>query len=397
MKNIGVFFGSRNTEHDISVITASMIISGLRGIDLNPIPVYIDKDGKWLVGEELGSLRHFTDPDDKTLQNKKFAEYYLDLENSVGRILLRKKGLTGKTIEIELAFPALHGAYGEDGTIQGLFEMFDIPYVGCDVPSSAIAMDKAFTKQFYIANNFPTTKFVVFNKTDWENDSKTIVKQIQELHWPVFVKPVHGGSSIGISKIKDKLSKDLVNKIDVAFYYDDKVLVEEGVENLMDVTCCVIGNEEPTASKLQESVFSTDLFDFEEKYLKDGGGQLGNSEKAIQIPARLDDKTTLDIQEMSKHIYKSLGCKGIARIDYLYDKKAKELYANEINPLPGTLYHHLWKESGLGLPELLQKLINYAVENHTNKKKLSHTFKSSVLTSLNSEKLKSKKLKTDNL
>jgi len=392
MKNIGVFFGSRNTEHDISIITAQMIISGLRGLGFNPIPIYLNKSGEWLIGEELGNLKPFTDLDNKILEDKKFSKYYLDLENSVGKMIFKKKGLSGKNIEIELAFPAFHGAYGEDGSFQGLLEIFNIPYVGCNVPASAIAMDKAFTKQFYTANNFPTTKFTVFTKNEWERNSKSLIKEAEGLHWPLFVKPVHGGSSIGISKVKDKNISELINKIEVAFFYDNKVLIEEGVENLMDVTCCVIGNEDPIASKLQESVFSADLFDFEEKYLKDGGGQLGNAEKSIQIPARLDSETTEAIKEMSKEIYMKLGCSGIARIDYLYDKKAKKIYANEINPLPGTLYNHLWKESEIELPELLQKLIDFAVENHQTKQKLSHTFKSTILSSLNSTKLNSKKI-----
>jgi D-alanine-D-alanine ligase len=347
-----------------------------------------------MIGEELGSIGNFTDKDKKIAAESKFKQYYLDLELSVGKMVFKKKGLAGKSITIDLAFPALHGAYGEDGTIQGLFEMLNIPYVGCRVAASAIAMDKALTKQMCQIHDIPTTKYIYFYKKDWEENRATFLERIKkELSWPVFVKPVHLGSSIGIAKVKDQNINDLENKIEVAFYYDDKVLVEEGVSDLMDVTCCVIGNDDLIASKLQESVFGTDLFDFEEKYLKDGGGQLGNAEKSIVIPARLDDQTTKSIQDAAKDVYKALGCKGIARVDFLYNKTTKQFFANEVNPLPGTLYHHLWKESGIELGELIQKLVNYAQEIHKQKEDISHTFQSSVLTSLGGGKLKSNKLK----
>jgi len=394
MKTIGVFFGSRNTEHDISIITGEMIISGLKGLNFNVMPVYITKRGEWMIGDELSSLQKFTDKDRKVDQEKKFSEYLLDLENSHGKMIFKKKGFSGKTITIDLAFPALHGAYGEDGTIQGLFEMLNIPYVGCGVAASAVAMDKSLTKKICLANDISTTKFIDFDKNEWEKNSETILSKIKkELNWPVFVKPVHLGSSIGIAKIKKQDENDLKNKIEVAFYYDDKVLVEEGVSDLMDVTCCVIGNDKLTASVLQESIFAADLFDFEEKYLKEGGAQLGKAESGLVIPARLDEKTTKEIRASAKEVYRALGCKGIARIDYLYNKKTKKFFANEVNPMPGTLYHHLWKESGIELSELLNRLIADAEELHKTKSELSHVFESSVLTNLSGGKLKSKKLR----
>jgi D-alanine-D-alanine ligase len=203
----------------------------------------------------------------------------------------------------------------------------------------------------------------------------------------VFVKPVHLGSSIGIGKVKAGDIKDLENKIEVALHYDDKVLVEEGVENLMDVTCCVIGNNELRASLLQESVFKDDLFDFEDKYISDGGSQTGKAVNNLIIPARLDEATTSAIQNTAIKVYKALGCSGIARVDFLYNKQTKEFFANEVNPLPGTLYHHLWKASGLELDELLKELIKLAEEKSEQKKEINFTFESSVLTNLGKGKL----------
>lgn len=391
-KTIGVFFGSASPEHDVSIITAQLIISGLKGLEYKAVPIYITKKGQWLLSEALGSLKFFTDPSRKAEEEKSFTRYYLDLEESRGKMVFKKKGLGGKTVVVDMAFPALHGSFGEDGTIQGMFEMLGVPYVGCNVSASAVAMDKALTKQVMQAEGIPTAKFVVFTKADWQADNEAVLKKIQDtLVWPVFVKPVHLGSSIGIGKAKD--AKTLAEKIEVALFYDHKVLVEEAVKEVMDVTCCLIGNENVRASLLQESVYSADLFDFEEKYLKDGGAQTGKAENSLVIPARLDETTTEQIRETAKKVYRALGCAGIARVDFLYDKQSKKFYANEVNPLPGTLYHHLWKASGLELSELLAELIRLAEENHRRRSEVNYTFESSLLKSLNSSKLNSAKLK----
>jgi len=391
-KTIGVFFGSQSPEHDISIITAELIIAGLKGLEYNVVPVYITKKGQWMIGEELGNMKLFTGANKEAESKDQFAQYYIDLEESVGKIVFKKKGLMGKSVSIDLAFPALHGSFGEDGAIQGLFEMLGVPYVGCNVPSSAIAMDKALTKQIMMVSSVPTTKFVVFDKADWKNQESRIKNQVKtELKFPVFVKPVHLGSSIGIGKARDE--KELEQKIEVAFFYDNKVLVEEAVNDVMDVTCCVIGNETLTASFLQESLYNKDMFGFEEKYLKEGGAQTGKSQSSLVIPARLDEVITKAIQETAKQVYKALGCSGIARVDFLFDKQLNKFFANEVNPLPGTLYHHLWKASGIEFNQLLQKLIAFADENYKQKKEINSTFESSVLTSLGSAKLKSSKLK----
>ena len=391
-KTIGVFFGSGSPEHDVSIITAQLIISGLKGLGYPVVPVYITKKGQWMLGEDLGSLKMFIDPKKKVDEAKNFAHYYLDMEESVGKMVFKKKGLGGKTLNIDLAFPALHGSFGEDGTIQGMFEMLGVPYVGCGVPASAVAMDKALTKQVMLASQIPTTKFVVFTKTEWRKDKQNVLTKVKNnLAWPMFVKPVHLGSSIGIGKAKDEQA--LEEKIEVALFYDQKVLVEEGVKEVMDVTCCIMGNEELRASVLQESVYNADLFDFEEKYIKDGGAQTGNAENSLVIPARLDETTTKQIQETAKAVYRALGCTGIARVDFLFDKQSKMFFANEVNPLPGTLYHHLWKASGLELPELIAQLLHLAENSFLQKREVNYTFESSLLKSLGSSKLGSAKLK----
>lgn len=385
--NIGVFFGSGSVEHDISIITGNLIINGLKGLGYSVVPVYITKQGRWMLGEELGDLKLLSGPNEKI--PAELSEYYLDMQESVGKMVFKKKGIMGKTIVVDLAFPALHGTYGEDGTIQGLFEMFGLPYVGCGVPASAISMDKVLTKQQYIVNNIPTTKFVHFLKSDWDKNQQSVIQLITEsLKFPVFVKPVHLGSSIGIGKAKDE--KELEQKIEVALYYDHKVLVEEAVDNLMDVTCCVIGNNSSNirASLLQESVYTKDMFNFEDKYITDGGSQTGKAQNKLVIPARLDDELTKQIRDTAVKVYQAVECSGIARVDFLVNTQTKEFFANEINPLPGTLYHHLWKASGIELNSLLKMLIDFAQEEYKEKRSVNFTFESSVLKNLGGSKAK---------
>ncbi|MEK7597213.1 MAG: D-alanine--D-alanine ligase family protein [Patescibacteria group bacterium] len=387
MKTIGVFFGSRSPEHDVSILTGQLIISGLKKCGYNVIPVYIDKKGKWYSDARLSSMKFFTqNPADL---DKKLESFSIDFNKSTGKIVKQSGFLKGNAV-LDIAFPAFHGQNGEDGTFQGLCEMLNVPYVGCDVTSSAITMDKVLTKMIYKANNIPTVDFVYFNLNEWRVDKKKVIQQIKSLNWPVIIKPARLGSSIGISKAKNQ--KDLEFAIEVALHYDEKVIVEKAIENLMDVTCCLIGNDDPQPSLLQESIFQSEFFSYEDKYLKGGGAQTGKATKSIIIPARLDTKTTKEIQDAAVKAYQVLGCSGIARVDFLYDKKTAKWYANEVNTLPGTLYHHLWKKSGVPFERLLEKLIGFAEEKYQKKKQITYTFDSNILTQASSNKLSLKGL-----
>lgn len=386
-KTVGIFFGSRNPEHDVSIITGQLIISGLKKLNYSVYAVYLDKQGKWYLGESFSHLKQFTDP--QTTFKEKDREWYLDMQESQGKLVFKKKGFGGERIQIDVAFPAFHGQNGEDGTFQGMCELLNVPYVGCDVTSSAVTMDKVLTKLLYRSSDIPTSEFLFYTKDEWNSDTeKGVQKVLDTLHFPVIVKPARLGSSIGISKAKNE--KELQFAMEVAFHYDEKVIVEVCIDNLMDVTCAVIGNDKPIPSLLQESVFKDEVFSYEDKYLEDGGAQLGNAQNSIVIPARLDNVTTKQIQDIAIQTYKLIGCSGIARVDFLYDMKTKKIYANEVNTLPGTLYHHLWKKSGIDLPELLEKLIRYAEERYEKKKEYTHTFASDLLKKANSVKLQIK-------
>jgi len=382
MKTIGVFFGSRAPEHDVSIVTGQLIISGLKELGYKVIPVYITKKGEWLIDNKLSAIETFRKG---KIDVDKWGNYNLDLDASKEKLVFRKKGVFGKEITVDIVFPAFHGQNGEDGTFQGLCEMLNVPYVGCDTTASAVAMDKILTKLLYVAQKIPTTKFVQVTSKAWEENRSSILKEIKNLKVPLIIKPTRLGSSIGISKATN--TKELEFAIEVALHYDPKVVVEEVVENLMDITCCVIGNDDPIPSLLQESVFQSDFFSYEDKYIKEGGAQLGRAQQSLVIPARLDEKTTKEIRAAAIEIYRLIGCSGIARVDFLFDKKAKRWFANEINTLPGTLYHHLWKKSGLEFGELLKRLIGYAEEKFRVKKNITYTFESSILTQASSNKL----------
>ncbi len=372
--NIGVFFGGKNPEHDISILTGQLVLGGLKRAGFNVCAIYLDKNGHWHLGKELESVAFFK----KNQGLARLGKWTLDLEKSRGKMTFRQKGIMGRTVVIDVAFPAFHGQNGEDGTAQGLFELFGIPYVGCGVASSAIAMDKVTTKLLYEQAGFPTTKFIYFKKADWDRKKDDFLNKIETgLVWPLFVKPARLGSSIGIAKVDN--AKDLTFAVDVAFRYDDKVLVEEGVENVMDVTCAVLGNKEPVPSLLQECLFTEGFFSYEDKYLTGGGAQLGKATSGFKIPARVDEATTAAIQNLAVQVFMKFECSGTARVDFLYDRVNGKIFVNEINTLPGTLYHHLWEKSGVPLSELVTKLVRLAEERHSEKDSMISSFSSNVL------------------
>ena len=390
IKTIGVFFGGKSPEHDISIITGEFVISVIKKMpEYRVIPVYLDKNERFFIDEKLNSLAFFSAPDYQTKLNQ-FGAYSLDLDASQSYLVFSKKnGLTKKTIKLDIVFPAFHGNLGEDGSMQGLFNIFNVPYIGCDVAPSSIAMNKVLTKVFYQGLNVPTTKFLAYSRSEWEKRKEDILEEVKEsLKWPVFVKPPHLGSSIGITKVSNFI--DLEAACEVALHYDEQLLIEESVENLIDLTCAVRGYKNPQASLIQESSFSSDLFSYEDKYLSDGGAQLGQAEKKIIIPANLDDETTKNIQDTSLKVYRALGCSGVARFDFLYNKVSGHYFANEINPLPGTLYHHLWEKSGIKIEELIRGLINDALVRQAEKDNSTYSFSSEVLGQLKGLKLMQK-------
>lgn len=378
-KTIAVFFGGRSTEHDISIISA--LSSVIKPLELtkkyNVVPVYIAKDGKWYSDDKLKDIKLYrSDAIDKFCAKIKPVAVVFD-----GGMTFRKSGLTGKDIRIDIAFPVMHGAYGEDGSLMGLLRMAGIPFVGYDMQASVIAMDKILAKQVAEANGIPTPKFIFFSKAEFESSHDLIVdKVMQNLKFPQFVKPPHLGSSIGITKVNNR--NELMNAIEVAAYYDSRILVEEAVDNLIEITVPITGNEVLQAALPERPLIHDEqFFDFDTKYI--GGGKKGGGKKGSQgyseLPAKIHETLYNTSIETAKKVYRAVGGEGISRVDLLIDSRSGIVYFNEVNPMPGDLYAHNWRASGVSSVELVDRLIELAEERFARNQKIETTFASNFL------------------
>ncbi len=376
-KNIAVFFGGRSAEHDVSIITAHtpIIESLLATGNFDVWPVYITKDGFWYSSQKMNDLAYFKQND---LENILAKEKKVQILFDKGLHLIWS-GFLNKKIKIDIAFTAMHGTYGEDGSLMGILRMADVPFIGCDLSASAVAMDKVLTKQVISAEGVPVVPYVWFTKNDWEKNKQELKNKISNLKYPLFIKPVHLGSSIGISKVKEE--SFLENAIEVALHYDEKVLVEEGVTNLIEVTLPIIGNDELQLAAIERPLNNTEFFDFKDKYLSSGGkkGGGGVNNQYSEIPAKIEQNLLDEVADLGRKTYRTLGCTGIARVDFLIDSESKKVYVNEVNTLPGSLYAHNWKKVGISGVELVTKLVNLAEERFNTQKNTTYTFDSDIL------------------
>ncbi|HBP00378.1 MAG: D-alanine-D-alanine ligase [Candidatus Uhrbacteria bacterium GW2011_GWF2_41_16] len=378
-KTIAVIFGGKSAEHDVSIITAhTPIIDTLLTLDeYEVIPIYITKEGLWYSEKQMNYMDYFKgDIQDKFTKLK-------PLQLSIGeKFSIVLSGMVSKKIDIDLVFPAMHGTYGEDGSLMGILRMANVPFVGCDMAASAVAMDKVLTKQVVSAAGLPVVRYEWLTQNVWEKDRKGFIERASVLQWPLFVKPVHLGSSIAITKVKDR--SELEQALEVASHYDNKVLVEESVENLIEVTLPIMGNDILTPASIERPLNKTEFFNFEDKYLSGGkkGSDSGVNNNYSEIPANIPPDLSKEVLKLGKAVYKVLGCTGIARVDFLIDSKTNQVFVNEVNTLPGSLYHHNWKASGVSNVDLIQKLIQLAEERFAKDQKVVRTFESSLLKSL---------------
>ncbi|MCA9330890.1 D-alanine--D-alanine ligase [Candidatus Saccharibacteria bacterium] len=388
MKTIAVIFGSRSTEHDVSIITAiSSIIKPLELTKQYRVePIYIAKDGAWYWDEQLKDVNLYSSG---KIQEWLHKSQPISVQFDGGMTLVKSSGIAGrkKLQKVDVVFPAMHGTFGEDGSLMGLLRMANVPFVGCDMDASVLAMDKVLAKQIAEVNGVPITRFHHMFADTYAHKSSEIVIEIEKtLTYPLFVKPAHLGSSIGISRVKDKT--ELMRAIEVACHYDDKVLVEEAVQNLIEVTLPVMGNETIRPALLEKPLTDPeDFFDFETKYMN--GGKKGGGKKAgkgtegsqgySELPAQIGDELTEKALNVGKAVYKSLGCSGMARIDMLIDSKTKQVYFNEVNPLPGSLYAHNWRAAGVSNVELVQELVRLAEERWQHQQNKNTVFSTNFL------------------
>lgn len=353
--NIAVIFGGINTEHEVSIVSARSIIQNLNQKKYNILPIKISRANHWQ------SLPNFLEKP----QIQQFTDGKLDLAPFEPQTFTQRK--------IDVVFPVLHGPMGEDGTLQGLLEMFDIPYVGSGVLGSAICMDKVIQKQLCQQADIPITSFIWVSHFQWTKDSQQIITQTEKtIGYPCFIKPANQGSSVGVSKANTK--KELKNAVIEAFKFDLKIIIEATVPQAREIECSILGNEKPQNSVLGEITPNNEFYDYNAKYID------GKSKDTI--PAKLSDELTKKIKQTACKAYTILNCKGLARVDFLLQGDTDIFYLNEVNTMPGftqiSMYPKLWQHSGLEYSELLDQLINLAIKHHQNRSnlKMSYTPKS---------------------
>lgn len=386
METIAVIFGGRSAEHDVSIITA--IASIMKPLELTRQyrieAVYIAKNGAWYWDDKLKDISLFRSGGIQDFIHKNRPA---SVQFDGGMTLVKASGIAGRKTsrKIDLVFPAMHGTYGEDGALMGLLDMAGVSYVGCGVEASAIAMDKVTSKLIAEAHKIPIAPFQFFERAAVERELSTVMKTVGgKLKYPLFVKPAHLGSSIGITRVVS--DTELRNALEVAAHYDDKILVEEAIPNLIEVTLPIIGNTTLTPAYLEKPMTKPeDFFDFDTKYLQGGkkgkGGSKGTkgAQGYSQIPADLPKALYDKAEQTGLAAYRALGCSGIARVDMLIDGKAETVYFNEVNPLPGGLYAHNWNKAGMSNVELVQKLVALARERQAERDALTTTFTTNYL------------------
>jgi len=372
---VGVIFGSRSVEHEVSIVTALQVIQALDRSRYEPVPIYITKDGRWLVGEQLARLESYRDLQLVSGGNPAFikpepGERALIVEGA-GWLRRRAK------VEIDVAFPCIHGTFGEDGTLQGLLELADVPYVGAGVVGSATGMDKIIMKAAFQAAGMPIVRYVWFRRSRWERSPDTVLDEVEsQLRYPLFVKPANLGSSIGISKATSR--ETLREALEVAAAYDRRLLVEEGVENAIEINCSVLGNDDPIPSVCEQPVAWQEFLSYEDKYLRGDKAQ-GMKGAARRIPAPISPELTRRIQELAVAAFQAVDCAGIARVDCLVNEGTQEVFVNEINTIPGSMAFYLWEPSGVSFAELTDRLIQLALERHAEKERTHYSYDSAIL------------------
>jgi D-alanine-D-alanine ligase len=359
---VGLIYGGRSGEHEVSILSANSVISAIDRQKYDVVPIGITKEGRWLPGQSPVPLVESARTCAKELQVR-----VLGTNNSNEPISLvsnQKQGeiLSGILDKVDVIFPVMHGPFGEDGTIQGLLELADIPYVGGGVLASSVGMDKALMKAVFLQNGLPVGDYLVFLRKEWRSNPDHVLDEIeQKISYPCFIKPANLGSSVGISKAH--LRNELKKALDLAAEYDRKIVVEKMLSG-KEVECGVLGNDEPKASVPGEIVPCTEFYDYEAKYIL-------NDSKLI-IPAEISPELTRKVQDLAIRSFKAVDCAGLARVDFFVDTGKNEIYVNEINTIPGftkiSMYPKMWEASGIGYTELIDRLLQLAVERFEDKK-----------------------------
>lgn len=379
--NVAFVFGCRSVEHEVSIISAVQAMRAVNREKYNVIPVYVDKNGEMYTGNDLFEIENYRNLPELI---KKCTKIYFARENDTVLMKPQKAKLFGKQkdIAIDVAFPVVHGTNCEDGTIQGLFEFLNLPYVGCDIISSAVGMDKAVFKDVLKNAGLPVLDCVCFRAKEYMTAKEDYAKKIgKEIGFPLIVKPVNLGSSVGISKVNT--AEELDSAIMLALSFADRVLVEKAITDLREINCSVVGDAVSCeASVCEEPIANDEILSYEDKYMgnsKKSGGSKGMASLGRKIPAELEDKKTQEIRELACNVFKALGCNGVVRIDFMIDTKTDTVYANEINTIPGSLAFYLWEATGVKYTELIDKLIDLAFKRNRLRDNITYTIDTNIL------------------
>ncbi|MBR2718443.1 MAG: D-alanine--D-alanine ligase [Clostridia bacterium] len=382
---LGVIFGSRSCEREVAIISAVQLMNNVDTEKYDVIPVYISEQGMWYTGEALRKIETYKNfnPDGKGIE-----QVHLDITAGSGALLATRpgKGLFGKpeqvvAARVEVFVVVMHGLNGEDGTLQGMLELANVPYTSTGVAGSAVGMDKIMMKQFFRGADLPILPDCWYTRSMWEKDKTAILDDVEKkLGYPVFVKPANLGSSIGVSRADDR--EGLEDSLDLAFDYDRRVLVEKGLDKPIELNCSVLGyDDDVEASPIEMPISAEKFLDFKEKYLASGGSK-GMASLHRILPAPIPEELRDRIHALSCDIFRMMDCKGVVRIDYMWDRNSDEVYITEINTIPGSLAFYLWENAGLKYSRMIDKLVACAQRAHEDKNLRNYAFTSDILKSV---------------
>jgi len=378
---VGVFFGGKSVEHEVSVISALQACRSLNTDKYEIIPIYITKNTEFYIGENIGKIEAYKNIPALLKESSRVLPVGGNGTVELLHYPMKKFGNNVAAV-IDVALPVVHGTNVEDGALQGYLQTLGIPYAGCDVLSSAVGMDKYVMKTVFADNDIPVLPGTVINIKEFTKDQNTVAERIESrTQYPVIVKPVNLGSSVGIRKAKSR--EELIDALDYAFTFALKVLVENAITELKEINCSVLGDyESAEASECEEPVANDEILSYQDKYVggtKSSGGKSGMASLKRKIPADITPEQREEVRTLAVRAFRALGCAGVARIDFMLDKSTDKIYLNEINTIPGSLAFYLWEAAGLHYPEMLDRLIELALKRNRENKAINFSFDSNIL------------------
>lgn len=380
---VGVFFGGKSVEHEVSVISGLQAYNSFDRDKYEPIPIYITKDNELYTGEAVADIANFRNI--PALLQKSIRVFFMCEKGQVQLVRYPVKKMGNSVVaQIDVAFPVVHGANVEDGSLQGFLRHYNVPFAGCDVAASAVTMDKYVMKTVLKDNGIPVLDCVTLNVKEYERDEEAAYGKVENrIGYPVIVKPVNLGSSVGIKVAKDHES--LREALEYAFTFGSRVLVEHAITNLREINCAVLGDyEEAEASECEEPISSDEILSYEDKYVAGGkGGSEGMRTARRELPADLEPQKREEIRQMAVKTFQVLNCSGVSRIDFMIDRDTDQVYVNEINPIPGSLAFYLWEAMGKPYAELLDDMVGLALKREREEKSVLTSFDSNILQSAN--------------